>query len=176
MTGAVFLEGEKIDLRTIEEEDIEFLRDNINKPVIRKNIGHRGPTNFQQEEDFFEEVVSSDEGTHLAISNKENSDMIGIISLEPKSEGVAEIGIWIDPGHHSNGFGTEASELLINHGFNRERLHRIHARVLQTNEKSKSLWEKLGFTQEGTLREDYFDDGEFWDTEIYGLLEEEWNS
>ena len=175
MAGAVFLEGDNVDLRTIEEEDIEFLRDNINRPEIRKNIGHRGPANLGQEKDFFEEVVSSDEGTHLSITRKGESDMVGIISLEPKSEGVAEIGIWISPENHGKGFGTEASELLIEHGFNRERLHRIHARVFQKNEKSKSVWKKLGFTHEGTHRKDYFDDGKFWDTEIYGLLEEEWN-
>lgn len=176
MSGAVFIEGEKVNLRTIEEDDLEFFRDTINKPDIRKNIGHRGPTNFQQEQEFFEEVISNDEGTHLGITKKSNSELIGVISLEPKSEGVAEIGIWLNPDHHGEGYGTEASKLIINHGFNRERLHRIHSRVFQKNEKSKSLWENLGFTHEGTLREDYFDDGEFWNTEIYGLLEQEWNS
>lgn len=174
MPGAVFLQGDKINLRTIEEEDIEFLRDNINEAEIRKNIGSRMPKNIEQERDFFEEVISSDEDVHLAISREE--DIIGIVSLEEhdKDLQVSEIGIWIEPEHHGNGYGTEAARLITDYGFNELNLHKIMARVYRENTGSQRIWEKLDFTKEGELREQAYIEGEFRNVYLYGILKTEW--
>lgn len=175
MPGAIFLEGESINLRTVEENDVEFLRDNINNPEVRTYLTARKPVNLEQERSFFEEVISSDEDVHLAICNK-NNEMVGIISLEENNDEirVAEIGIWIDPEHHRNGYGTEAAELITDYGFNEQNHHKIIARAYENNEGSNKIWKKLGFTHEGTLREQIFREGKFEDANIYGVLESEW--
>lgn len=71
-------------MRTIEKEDIEFLRDNINNAEIRSHITDRKPVNMEQERGFFEEVISSDDDVHLAICKDE--EMVGINSLGEKLE------------------------------------------------------------------------------------------
>jgi ribosomal-protein-alanine N-acetyltransferase len=176
MPGAVFLEGEKINLRTVEEEDIEFLRENINNPEVRVHLTARKPVNLNQEKEFFEEVISSDDNVHLAISREE--EMIGIISLEENEKDirVAEIGIWIDPEHHENGYGTESVELITNYGFNELNYHRIMARAHGENKGSQRIWEKLGFEKEGELREQVYREGDFTDAYLYGILEQEWSN
>lgn len=175
MPGAVFLKGDKINLRTIEEEDIEFLRDGINDPEIRKHITAREPVNIEQERGFFEEVISSDEDVHLAICR--DKDMIGIVSLEKNTAEirVAEIGIWIDTEHHGNEYGTEAARLITEYGFNELNYHRIMARAHAENTGSQRIWEKHGFEKEGELREQTYREGEFEDVYLYGVLEDEWN-
>jgi len=177
MPGALFIEGDKVDLRTIEEEDIEFLRDNINNPDVRTHLTAREPVNLEQERGFFEEVVSSDDGVHLAICNKED-EITGMISLEENDREirVAEIGIWIDPEHRRNGYGTEAAELITDYGFNELNYHRIAARAHGENEGSNKIWKRLGFTHEGTFREHAYRKGRFEDVNIYGVLEDEWKS
>lgn len=174
MPGALFLEGDIVNLRTIEEEDIEFLREGINNPEIRKHLTAREPVNLDQERDFFEKVISGDENVHLAICKDE--EMIGIISLEKKEDEfrVAEIGIWIETNHHGNGYGTEAAELITNYGFNELNYHRVMARAHTGNEGSKRIWEKLGFEKEGELREQTYMEGQFRNVNIYGVLEDEW--
>lgn len=174
MPGALFLEGDKVNLRTIEEEDLELLRENINDPEVRKHLTAREPVNLEQEEDFFENVISSDEGVHLAICREE--DMIGIVSLEEnqKEIRVAEIGIWIDTDHHGNGYGTQAAEMITDYGFKELNYHRIMARVHADNRGSQKIWEKLGFEKEGELRDQTYLQGEFVDSYIYGILEDEW--
>lgn len=174
MPGAVFLEGDKVNLRTIEEEDIEFLRDGINNPEIRKFLTARRPVNLEQEKEFFENIISSDKDVHLAISVEEQ--MIGIISLEETESElrVAEIGIWIDADHHGNGYGTEAAELITNYGFNELNYHRIMARAQKKNKGSNRIWKKLGFEKEGEFREHTYSKGEFENVCVYGLLEHEW--
>lgn len=175
MPGAVFLEGNKINLRTVEKEDMEFLRDNINNPEVRTYLTARKPVNIEQEREFFEKVISDEEDVHLAICSDE--EIVGIISLEENQNEVrvAEIGLWIDTEHHRNGYGSEAAELITDYGFNELNYHKILARAYEKNKGSNKIWKSLGFTREGTLREHIFREGEFEDANIYGLLEIEWN-
>ncbi|MFC4408128.1 GNAT family N-acetyltransferase, partial [Haloarchaeobius iranensis] len=86
----------------------------------------------------------------------------------------AEIAISIAPEHWGNGYATEASELIVDYAFTERNLHRLQARVIEPNDASASVWEKLGFTREGTLRENQFYEGEYVGTRYYGLLEDEW--
>lgn len=176
MPGAVFLEGDEINLRTIEEEDLEFIRDTYNHPDIRDQMSHREPVNLQQQErGFFENVICADEEVNLAISRDE--EMIGMINLSPtKQEGVVEIGLWIHPNHQGNGYGKEASRKVIDYAFDELRNHKIVAKVSAANSGSMKLWEKLGFEHEGTLKEEFYSSGEYRDIEYFGLLEDQWRS
>ncbi len=172
MPGAVFLEGEDVNLRTVEEEDLEFIRDAFNHLEVRTFLDHEGPANLEQEQDFFENVICEDEPVNLAISV--DSDIIGLIELREKQQGVAELGIWIHPDFHGKGYGTEACELLIKYAFNERRYDRIMARAFESNDASQRVWEKLGFTDEGRLRNHVFRDGSYEEVFVYGLLKEEW--
>lgn len=176
MAGAVFLEGDQVELRTIEEEDIEFLQENINNQEIRKYLTVRKPVNKVQQREFFQEVVSSDQNIHLAICS--DGEIAGIISLEDEQDdiGAATLGLWIASKHQKNGYGTEAARLITEYGFNELNYHRISARAYEYNKGSQKIWKKLGFQKEGELREKTFYDGEFGDILIYGVLEHEWRN
>ncbi len=177
MTGAVFLEGEGIELRTIEEEDIEWMRDNINDPEIRKYTSMKYPLNYEQEKDWFENSVSSEGGPiHLLIT--EDKDRKGVISLMKvnKEGGNAEIGLWISGEEQGKGVGTEASRLMTDYGLRELRLHRIYARVFEHNPGSAKIWEKLDYQEEGCMREHDFIDGEYRDLRIFGMLRDEWQN
>jgi len=175
MAGTVFLAGEKINLRTVEEEDIEFLRDGVNQPEFRVHMGNRRPQNLQNEEEFFEEQICDEETVNLLITI--DSERVGIISLIPEgsdAEKMAEIGIWLHPEHHGNGYGTEAAELITEYGFKQLNYHRIFARAHADNEPSCRVWEKLGFEKEGEFRDHTFTQGEYKDVVYYGVLEGDW--
>jgi len=64
MSGAVFLEGDTVALVTLEEEDLEFVRDGVNHPEVRTPVGQSFPTNLADERRYWEaanedpEVVS----------------------------------------------------------------------------------------------------------------------
>lgn len=174
MPGAVFINGENVNLRTIEEEDLKFLRDNYNNPEILPNLTWEGPRNLEQKRELFEQDISSNERIDLLITRDE--DAVGWILLIEKDEGVAEIGISIDPEFQRNGYGTEASELIIDYAFNQLRYEKIFVRVYESNKASQRVWDKLGFVKEGELRRQIFKNGDFEDAYIYGLLKEEWRN
>ncbi len=174
MPGALFLEDDKVNLRTIEEEDLEFLRDNINSPRIRTFLTVRKPQNMSQQKSFYEEVISGEEDVHLAVCDDE--DIVGIISLEEdrKDVGVAKIGIWIGKDYQGNGYGTEAAELITDYGFSTLDYHRVMAQAYESNKASQRIWEKLGFTKEGELREQIYRNGNRENAYVYGVLKREW--
>jgi len=175
MPGALFLQGDQVNLRTIEEEDLKFLRDKFNLKQVRQylHLYARKPHNLEQERQWWEEQMDDDTMVHLAICQEK--EMMGVISLDINRElGKAEIGIWLDPAEHGQGYGTEASRLLINYTFSELRLHKICARAFDLNRASQRIWEKLGFEQEGLLREEEFAEGDYVDMHYYGLLKREW--
>lgn len=174
MSGVVFLEGENTDLRTIEEEDLEFLRNGVNHPDVRVFMGNREPQNLDNQEEFFEEVICGDD-IHLMICDK-NGENKGIISLKregDRAEKLGEIGIWAHPKFHGYGHESEASEILVEYAFEHLNYHKVYARAYQGNRPSQKVWESLGFTQEGILRDHTYTQGEYKNVVYYGMLKGE---
>ena len=174
MSRSVFIEGDNIDLRTIEEEDIEFLQEGINHPAVRQYAGVDLPYNRQRyKEEWFDPIA---DGEFVELLVCDGDERLGNISLAPIDErrGWANLGYWIHPNHQGKEAATEAARLAVTHGFEELRLHRISAAIVAHNEASKRVVEKLGFVHEGTKRDDAFHDGEYVDREMYSILSEEW--
>lgn len=176
MPGPAFLEGEQVSLHTIEEEDLTFLQRHVNDPSVWRAIGRSRPVNGQGEREFFEEVVCGDDSVNLlVVADDEPAGTVGLRTGD-RAAGTAQIGYWIARDHRREGYGREATELVVGYGFDQLGLHRIAARVFEFNEASMRLLERVGFTHEGVHREDEFIDGAYRDTHWYGLLEGEWRS
>ncbi|MFC6903645.1 GNAT family protein [Halalkalicoccus tibetensis] len=176
MPDTVFLSGDHVDLRPIEEDDLEFLQRQINDPRVWRAIGRQQPVNAAQEREFFENVVCGDETVNLmVVADGTPVGTIGLNSFDWPSR-YAELGYWIAPEHHRKGYGGEAARRVVGYGFDQLGLHRIAARVFAFNEASRGLLESIGFTQEGVHRDGEFVDGEWHDVHWYGYLEDEWRS
>ncbi|MXV60931.1 GNAT family N-acetyltransferase [Natronorubrum sp. JWXQ-INN-674] len=176
MSETVFLSGGRVDLRPIEEDDLDFLQREINEPRIWRAIGRSRPINGAQEQEFFENVVCNDDTVQLLIvADSEPVGTIGLNSIQWESR-RAELGYWIAADHHQQGYGSDAAERLVAYGFDQLGLHKLSARVFEFNEASQGLLESVGFTREGVHRDGEFIDGEFQDVYWYGLLEDEWRS
>ncbi len=174
MPGPIFCSGDRIDLRTVEEEDLEFLQTTANDPAVRGTIGRHAPINGQQEREWYEERASDDDTTHLLICRDEA--VMGIVSLYPEDplDVNVEVAIFLAEEFWDNGYGTEASRLVTDYAFRECRHHRVMAHVFSGNVGSARIWEKLGFRHEAAHVEAEFVDGEYVDVECYAILADEW--
>ena len=87
----------------------------------------------------------------------------------------AEVGISIgEKSYWGHGYGTDAMRVLVNYGFNMLNLNRISLKVFSFNKRAIRSYEKVGFTVEGTLREEIYKDGKYVDVLVMGLLRNEW--
>jgi ribosomal-protein-alanine N-acetyltransferase len=175
MPGPVFLDGERVRLRTIEEGDIEFMQEVNNDPRVWRPWGRPTPKNREQEREGFEGGISDDDWVNLLVTTDPETPvgMVAFHAIDLEQQ-WGELSYWIAPAHQNEGLGTEAVGLLVEYGFRDRGFHRIQARVVDSNEPSWRLLESLGFAREGTIRENAFVDGEYRDTYLYGLLRSEW--
>lgn len=88
----------------------------------------------------------------------------------------AEIGYALHPDWWGRGLATEAVGLALDWGFAALGLHRIEADIDPRNEASRRLLTGLGFRREGLLRQRFLIDGNASDSEIFGLLHDEWDA
>jgi ribosomal-protein-alanine N-acetyltransferase len=101
---------------------------------------------------------------------------VGSVSLKniSHSMGYAEIGYGIAEGHHGKGLATAAISRLIDKVFRETSLRKLLALVHVENSASRRVLTKLGFREEGLLREHYVIQGTPVDEIFYGLLKREW--
>lgn len=86
-----------------------------------------------------------------------------------------EIGIIIGaPEGRGKGLAREACSLIMDFGFRHLNLHKITAGTVITNVAMSRTFLSLGFRIEGTLIEDYYLDGEYFDLQRFGLLRREY--
>lgn len=168
MPGPVFLEGEEIILRTVQPEDYEYLIRNLNNPKVR-HAGYETVRAPVSGDDIVAKVEASNHHMFLACREGEpvGSTSIKNIDLEGRK---AELSYWIAPERQGNGYATEAADLCLSHAFDELGLHKVWARTVGDNEASKRVLEKLGFQQEGILREHWYGFGRYVDEHRFGLL------
>ncbi|WP_324609871.1 GNAT family N-acetyltransferase [Oceanobacillus damuensis] len=98
---------------------------------------------------------------------------IGYNDLD-KTNKIGVVGYWLGEKFQGKGIMIRAFKTLINYGFKELGLNRIEVSVATENHKSRSLPEKLGFKEEGRLRQVEWLYDHFVDHIIYGLLADDW--
>ena len=136
------------------------------------------PLSRDRAEARFNQIISKPEGEYFWIAKKSNGSLLGYIFLTGilKIHRVArELGIVIgDPGDWGHGYGTEATQLVLDYGFNEMKLHRIELLVLDFNNRARRVYEKLGFVVEGVQREARLIDDKWCDVIQMSILEGEY--
>lgn len=104
---------------------------------------------------------------------------IGNISLQQLSfvNRTAEFAILLgDKRHWNKGVGLLAGKKLLEHGFDKLNLERIHCGTAATNEGMIRLATALGMAQEGTRRSHLFLEGSRVDMLEFGILKSEFQA
>ncbi len=105
--------------------------------------------------------------------NGELAGVIGFNSLDWKNS-IGHIGYWLGAAYQGNGIMTRAVSGLIDYGIYPLALNRIEIRAAVDNWKSRAIPERLGFVQEGQIRQAELLYDYHADHAIYGLLAAEW--
>ncbi len=88
----------------------------------------------------------------------------------------AEAGINLVPGARGHGVGTTAIGLLVEFGFVRRNLRRIHLQAISSNVAALRAYEKAGFVLEGRQRDHAWVRGAYQDIVLMGVLRSEWSA
>lgn len=175
MPGAVFLAGAHVELRTVEPEDVPFLHRWSNDPSMRRATGEQSiPLTLAEEEAYYRDAVADETLVLLLVCL--DGEPIGSVELREieREADVVELAYWLVPDARGRQLADEAVELVLEYAFDELGSHRVHAEAFEFNERSAELLDRLGFTEEGRLRENHITEGRRCDTLVFGLLDREW--
>jgi len=87
-----------------------------------------------------------------------------------------EIGYTVGEEFHGRGVGTAVVRAFVGKIFAETPMRRLFALVAEGNTPSRRLLQRLGFREEGMLREHYLIQGQPVNEVFYGLLRPEWTA
>lgn len=84
------------------------------------------------------------------------------------------LGYWLSASAQRRGTMTTVVRAVLDHAFYEWELHRVEIDCAPENRRSRAIPERLGFREEGLLREAELVGGRYLDSVVYGMLAEEW--
>jgi ribosomal-protein-serine acetyltransferase len=98
---------------------------------------------------------------------------LGVVNFN-KTHRKCEIGYWLREDLQGRGILSKSLSSFIEYLFNSKGMNRIEVQILVGNERSKGVPLRLGFKQEGILRQSVRMYDAYHDVELFSLLKEEW--
>lgn len=133
----------------------------------------------EQEEKWFDNLMSDERTQYFTIYELPDLRPIGGVDLHEIDirHRTAEVGIMIgEADARGKGYGTEATRLICDFGFNGLGLHSISLMTFEWNIAGQKAYEKAGFKEFGRRRESRWFNGRYWDDIWYDLLASEFES
>lgn len=171
MTETPILETARFVLRALREGDELALFAAFSDSRMMR-YWSRGP--FTDVAELRTYLFESSSGRTWVAEPRAGGDAVLRINVRHQREGVAEIGYNIVPGHARQDIATECVSAVITHLLRVEGYHRIAADTDRANRASNRLLERLGFTREGHLRDNWLTHIGWRDSWLWGLLADEW--
>ncbi|MHA2392362.1 MAG: GNAT family N-acetyltransferase [Promethearchaeota archaeon] len=169
------LEGENINLRVREKEDLPLFHEWVNDLEF---LGEYAPI-VQLSKTYVEKTVNeSSNDNKMFLIEKKDGKKIGMIHYFMVRGGgpynLLEIGYTVIPSERKKGYCTEAVKIIVDFIFLSKEVERIQANTDTENIASQKVLEKAGFTKEGIVRKMLFTRGKWADSSLYSILREEW--
>ncbi len=170
----LFLEGERIGLRTIKKSDLEYLEVLFSDRETAALIGEIYPMTEKNLQDFYDKCQDEKDRIWFVIVDKKSGKIIGetgfLRIFMPWRRADFSLIIW-DKDFHGEGYGEETARLMLDYGFNTLNLHRLAVGVVGINRAALKFWKKIGFVEEGREIEGFFLEGAYSDFVMLSLLE-----
>ena len=161
--------GKKIDCFPLGLEDTAFILQLRNLPEVSGEFFSDPPLY-----DFVHQkwLSSVEPGNLFFIIREKSNQRVGFVSFSNVSyrHQKGEYGIALLPKYQGKGYAREASELLIDYVFYNLPIRKIFLKAFASNVSAIKLYEKLGFVQEGLLRDEFYKGGRFEDVVVMALF------
>ena len=168
-------------LRPVDGGDLEELHALVsaNREHLAPWMPWAGEAERENTETFIRtalEQAASANGVQFAIV--QDGRIVGIIGYHyvSRMQRATSLGYWLDAGAQGRGTVTLAVAKLVDFAFDVWRLHRVEIRVAVDNERSRAIPRRLGFVEEGVVRDGERFDDRYVDLVVHSMLEHEWRA
>lgn len=167
------LQGEHIRLRALEPEDLEILYRLENDESVWEISNTSAPYSkfvLKQYLDNAHKDIYEIKQLRLVITAASEEKPVGFIDFfdfDPKHRRVGVGIIIFSEEDRQKGYAGESLELLCTYAFSHLNMHQVYANITQDNDRSISLFEKLGFVKAGTKKDWVLSEGKYKDELFY---------
>ncbi len=173
------LEAERVRLRPLVTRDVEALFDFFSDLEVTRYWSRVPMTHLTQARALLRGIRAGYRtGSHLQLGVERKADevLIGTCTLFQFhwQSRRAEVGYALGSAYWRQGYMNEALQRLAAYAFEELDLHRLEADIDPRNEASARTLARLGFVQEGMMRERWIVGDVVSDSAVYGLLRREW--
>ncbi|MEL6982689.1 MAG: GNAT family N-acetyltransferase [Actinomycetota bacterium] len=155
------LEGQLVLLRPFADADLAPIWEMVNDPVGNDLTATTEDFTFEQIREWYLGRNQQTDRLDLAVVERSTGQFAGEVVLNEHDPAARSCSFRISlrgPDWFGRGLGTEATALIVRHGFDHLGLDRITLEVLTRNPRAKRTYEKVGFVTVGGSVED----GEAW--------------
>jgi ribosomal-protein-serine acetyltransferase len=166
------------ELRLLEEADAEELHRlvELNRDYLAEWMPWAAGQTFDGTAEFIRKTrkqLQENNGFQtVLVCEGRIAGSVGYHAINRASDSTS-IGYWLDEGHQGRGLMTMAVSALTDHAFDEWGLNRVEIHAATGNLRSRAIPERLGFQQEGVLREYEQVGDRYLDIMVYSLLARE---
>ena len=167
--------GELIGLRALEKDDLILLRDWRNIQSFRRNFREVRELNLVNQENWFLRTSNSPNDFMFIIIDLKTNEPIGAAGLLYTNWMIrsADFSFYIgkDNLYIDETYAYDAAKTLIEYGFNNLNLNKIWMELYEFDTVKFNFFTKeFEFQKDGLLRQNCFEQGKYWDSNIISLL------
>ena len=171
-------ETERLLLREINSSDAKDLFRFLSNAEVMKTTDLTTHSTIQDSKKFIDSLkkgCKKEKSIWWGITLKDRNEIIGLLgfSMWVKKQFCARTGSVLSKEFWNQGIMTEAKVPMHSFGFNKMGLNRIESVVMLHNPSAMKSLIKLGFQEEGILREGSFFKGQFHDVKLLSLLKKD---
>lgn len=173
--------GNRIVLGPLSRDLLPAITRWINDFSALRTLGgiRPGPSTIESEEAWYASATSESDGVIFLIRERLSHVPIGTAAFHAIDfrNRAAVFGIMIgESSARGQGYGTEATSLMLDYGFNVLGLHSVSLTVAEFNLAGQRAYRKAGFRECGRLRERLWLAGRMWDQVQMDCLASEFES
>jgi UDP-4-amino-4,6-dideoxy-N-acetyl-beta-L-altrosamine N-acetyltransferase len=159
-------------IREVVEGDLPMVLAWRNHADVRRYMFTQHEIGLDEHRDWFDKA-NQDQSRRLLIVEEVNQ-AIGYVQFSKVADGgVADWGFYVRPDVRK-GAGRKLGAVALNHAFGPLKLHKVCGQVIGTNQASIAFHQRLGFAQEGVLRDQQRIEGVYFNLHCFGLLSADW--
>jgi len=174
------IEGRRCALRPLTDADLPaYVKAFADDPELTVKIGIESAPDEERlakRPQMLAEAAREGEFVELVIADCDDDRMLGVVTLHSFGwrHQRTEVGFWLLPAERGAGVGTEAVTLCVDWAFKGLGMHRVEMTTLPTLAPVLAIAKRLGFRQEGVMRERDLERGERLDVVMLAVLRDEW--
>lgn len=155
-----------LGLAPFSEADSEQYLEWVNQEEFARLLGRSLPVTKEEHLNWYRALTQNPQSVVFSVKMLADGSYLGNVWLHNIHwvNRNAELRVFLGADHaQDKGYGTRACRLLRDFGFQKLGLHKIYLYVSTSNPRARAAFEKVGFIEEGRLRQEFYLQGEFVD-------------